>query len=124
MLASIQRHAPSNPVFVGGDIHQNWVGHIKADFTRANSKTIATEFCGTSITSGGGANDDKFKDRLANNPHFVFADAEQRGYGVVELTPKRMTTTLRVVDDVRLKQSQVKTLAVFNVDSGSNKIQG
>jgi alkaline phosphatase D len=123
MLAGIQAHSPSNPVFVGGDIHQNWVGHIKADFTKPNSKTIATEFCGTSITSGGGANDDKFKDRLANNPHFVFADAEQRGYGVVELTPKRLTTTLRVIDDVRLKQTQVNTLAVFNVESGSNTIQ-
>jgi alkaline phosphatase D len=123
MLASIQSHSPSNPVFVGGDIHQNWVGHIKADFTNPNSKTIATEFCGTSITSGGGANDDKFKDRLANNPHFVFADAEQRGYGLVELTPKRMTSTLRVIDDVRLKQTQVSTLAVFNVESGSNTIQ-
>jgi alkaline phosphatase D len=99
------------------------VGHIKADFTNPNSKTIATEFCGTSITSGGGANDDKFKDRLANNPHFVFADAERRGYGVVELTPKRMTSTLRVIDDVRLKQTQVSTLAVFNVESGSNTIQ-
>ncbi len=123
MLASIKAHSPSNPVFVGGDIHQNWVGHVKTDFTKPNSKTIATEFCGTSLTSGGGANDDKFKERLANNPHFVFADAENRGYGVVELTPNHMTTTLRVVDDVRLKQTQVSSLAVFKVESGSNMIQ-
>jgi alkaline phosphatase D len=123
MLSSIQAHQPSNPVFVGGDIHQNWVGHIKADFTKPSSQTIATEFCGTSLTSGGGANDDKFKDRLANNPHFVFADAEQRGYGVVELTPKRMTTTLRVIDDVRLAQTRAKDLAVFHLESGSHTIE-
>ncbi len=122
MLASIQTHKPSNPVFVGGDIHQNWVGHIKADFTQAKSPTIATEFCGTSLTSGGGANDDKLKDRLSNNPHFIFADAEKRGYGVVELTRESMTTTLRVVDDVRQKQTKISTLAVFNVASGSNSI--
>ena len=122
MLGSIQTHRPSNPVFVGGDIHQNWVGHIKADFSKAASPTIATEFCGTSISSTGGLNDEKFKERLANNPHFVFADAEQRGYGVVELTRESMTTTLRVVDNVRQAHTQVSTLAVFHVASGSNSI--
>jgi alkaline phosphatase D len=127
MLASIQKHAPSNPVFVGGDIHQNWVGHVKAGYSNPGSnvqgKVVATEFCGTSLTSGGGENDDKFKDRLANNPHFVFADAEKRGYGVVELTPKRLTTTLRVLDDVRLQASKVSTLAQFVVESGTARVQ-
>jgi alkaline phosphatase D len=123
MLRSIHKHTPSNPVFVGGDIHQNWVGHVKADYTNPSSKALATEFCGTSLTSGGGENDDKFKDRLANNPHFVFADAEKRGYGVVELTPKRLTTTLRGLDDVRLQGSKVSTLAQFVVDSGIVQIQ-
>jgi alkaline phosphatase D len=110
-------------VFVGGDIHQNWVGHVKADFTNPESKTLATEFCGTSLTSGGGDNDDKLKDRLANNPHFVFADAQKRGYGVVELTPKRLTTTLRVVDDVRIQNTTVSSLAQFMVDSATTQIQ-
>jgi alkaline phosphatase D len=123
LLDAIQAHAPRNPVFVGGDIHQNWVGHIKADFTKPSRKTIATEFCGTSLTSGGGANDEKFKERLANNPHFVFADAEQRGYGVVELTPKTLTTTLRVVDDVRQRTTSVSTLAQFVVNTDSAVIQ-
>ncbi len=123
MLASIQKHAPSNPVFVGGDIHQNWVGHVKADYATPRSKAIATEFCGTSLTSGGGENDDKFKDRLSNNPHFVFADAQMRGYGVVTLTPKHLSTTLRVVDDVRLPSGQISTLAQFVVDSGAAKIR-
>jgi alkaline phosphatase D len=123
MLASIQRHRPSNPVFVGGDIHQNWVGHVKADYLNPRSAALATEFCGTSLTSGGGDNDSKFKDRVANNPHFVFADAEMRGYGVVELTPNRLTTTLRVIDDVRQVHTQISTLATFVVDSGHARIQ-
>jgi alkaline phosphatase D len=119
MLASIQSHTPNNPIFVGGDIHQNWVGHVKSDYNKPNSKIIAAEFCGTSITSSGGANDEKFNERLTNNPHFVFADAESRGYGVVELTPQTMTTTLRVINDVRVEKTGVRNLAVFTVNSGS-----
>ncbi len=122
MLSSIQAHSPSNPVFVGGDIHQNWVGHVKSDYSKPNSKTIAAEFCGTSITSNGGVNDEKLKERLSNNPHFIFADAENRGYGVVELTKKTMTTTLRAIDDVRLESTAVRDLAVFTVHHGSPMI--
>ena len=117
MTDAIQTHQVSNPVFVGGDIHQNWVGNVKADYNDARSKTIASEFCGTSISSTGGAND-KIAERLANNPHFVFADAEKRGYGVVELTPKIMTTQLRVLDDVRRENAVISTLASFTVESG------
>ncbi len=122
MLGSIQKHAPSNPVFIGGDIHQNWVGYVKADYSNPRSKTLATEFCGTSLTSTGGSNE-KLSALLENNPHFVFADAERRGYGVVELTPQQLTTTLRVLDDVRLPQASVSTLAQFVVPSNSHKIE-
>ena len=59
---------------------------------------MGVEFCGTSITSRGGGNH-KLPERLAENPHFVFADAQSHGYGVAEFTPTRLTTTLRVVDD-------------------------
>ena len=36
---------------LGGDMHENWVGHVKADYSRADSEAIGVEFCGTSITS-------------------------------------------------------------------------
>ena len=52
------------------------------------------------------------------NPHFVFADAERRGYGVVEFTPKRLTTSLRVVDDVTRRDTAIETLAKFSVEAG------
>jgi len=55
---------------------------------------------------------------LAENPHFVFADAERKGYGVVEFTPKQLTTTLRVVDDVTRQDTRIETLARFVVQAG------
>jgi alkaline phosphatase D len=114
---SLRKHAVANPVLLGGDVHENWVGHIKADYANAASAALGTEFCGTSITSGseGNANVSRI---LAENPHFTFADGVRKGYGVVELTPRTLTTTLRVVDDVARADSGVQTLARFVVQAG------
>jgi len=62
-------------------------------------------------------------ERLAENPHFVFADAQYRGYGVVEFTPGQLSTTLRAVEDVTNPVSGVKTLARFAVASGRPVIE-
>jgi alkaline phosphatase D len=115
MTRSLQRAA--NPVLLGGDMHENWVGHVKADYSRAQSAAIGVEFCGTSITSRSSGKA-KVGELLAENPHFVFADTERRGYGVAEFTPGRMTTTLRVVDDVTRRDTRIETLAAFEVEAG------
>ncbi len=114
---ALQHHQVRNPVFLGGDVHSNWVGHVKADYARAQSKAVGVEFCGTSITSRGGGNDG-LPETLAENPHFVFADRERRGYGVAEFTPKGLTVRLRAVDDATQPDSGVQTLATFAVEPG------
>ena len=53
---ALQRHQAPNPVFLGGDVHANWVGQVKADYARPDSAAVGVEFCGTSITSRGGGN--------------------------------------------------------------------
>ena len=119
---SLRKHAVASPVLLGGDVHENWVGHIKADYADAASPFVGTEFCGTSITSRSAGNA-KIPDYLAENPHFVFADSERKGYGVVELTPRKLTTTLRVVSDVTRADSGVQTLAQFVVQAGRPVIE-
>jgi len=121
-VGSMQRHQLANPVLLGGDVHANWVGHVKTDYARPDSATVGVEFCGTSITSRAGSND-KLPERLAENPHFVFAESEHRGYGVVEFTPQRLTTTLRVVDDVTRPDAKISTLARFTVAAGTSRIE-
>lgn len=116
-IESMQRHQLANAVLLGGDVHENWVGHVKADYARPESAALGVEFCGTSITSRSGGNA-RMPERLAENPHFVFAEAERKGYGVAEFTPTRLTTTLRVVDDVTRKQTKIETLARFVVEAG------
>jgi alkaline phosphatase D len=117
LTASLQRHHVANAVLLGGDVHENWVGHVKADYAKADSASVGVEFCGTGITSRGGGNA-KIAERLAENPHFVFAEGERKGYGVVEITPQRLTATLRVVDDVTQKETRIETLAQFAVEAG------
>jgi alkaline phosphatase D len=119
---SIQRNKLANPVLLGGDVHANWVGHVKADYTKSSSASVGVEFCGTSISSNGGRNDN-LAEQLAKCPHFVMADRERRGYGVVEFTPKQLTTTLRVVDDATRVDSGVANLAQFVVEAGRPVVQ-
>lgn len=119
---AMRQQALPNPVLLGGDVHENWVGHVKADYADVASPAVGVEFCGTSITSRSGGNG-KLTERLAENPHFVFAEAERKGYGVAEFTPGRLTTTLRVVDDVTRQDAGIETLARFEVTAGRPVIE-
>jgi alkaline phosphatase D len=123
LLDSLQRHRVANPVFLGGDMHENWVGHVLADAERPGSDAVGVEFCGTSITSRSSSTPDQVAAWLAANPHFVFADAQRRGYGVCEFTASRLTTTLRVVDDVTRPDPSIATLATFEVAAGRPRVE-
>jgi alkaline phosphatase D len=127
MTNALQKSGVNNPVFLGGDVHENWVGHIKSDYaqtaTAKASAAIGVEFCGTSISSPSSSSFARTASRLAENPHFVFADAAYRGYGVVEFTPKQLTATLRVVDDIKQKTTKVATQAQFVVPAGRAVIE-
>jgi alkaline phosphatase D len=59
---------------------------------------------------------------LAENPHFVFADREKRGYGVAEFTPRQLSVKLRAVEDVTRADSGVNTLASWVVEVGQAKL--
>ena len=117
MTQSIQNNALKNPVLLGGDVHENWVGHVMADAYKDDSAKLGVEFCGAGITARSAGNS-KLTARLAENPHFIFADSERKGYGVVEFTAKQIQTELRVVDDVRQRQTKIETLAKFEVEAG------
>ena len=117
MTQSMQNKALKNPVLIGGDVHENWVGHVMADAYKDDSAKLGVEFCGAGITARSAGNS-KLPARLAENPHFIFADSERKGYGVVEFTAKQIQTELRVVDDVRQPQTKIETLAKFEVEAG------
>ena len=53
----------------------------------------------------------------------MFADTEKRGYGLVDLTPSKLTATLRVIDDVTRVDASVATLAQFSVAGGLSRVE-
>jgi alkaline phosphatase D len=116
LIDAIVTHKPRNPIFVGGDIHQNWVANVHLDPYRTDSPPVASEFCGTSIASRALVTPAQAENIAANNPHCLFADSRQRGYGVVELTPQSATVSLRALDDARRPNAKVVTLAKFVVE--------
>jgi alkaline phosphatase D len=119
---ALQASRASNPVLLGGDVHENWVGHVKADYERPDSANVGVEFCGTSISSRT-SRPESIAVRLAENPHFLHADADHRGYGLAEFTPQRLQVTLRGVDDVTRRDSGVRTLGRFVVEAGRSVVQ-
>ena len=117
LLDTLQQLRPPNPVLFGGDVHENWVGHVKADYDRPDSASLGVEFCGTSITSRT-SEPERIAERLAPNPHFIHADAMQRGYGIADFKPGRLQVQLRMVDDVARRDSRIATGVTFSVEAG------
>ena len=119
---ALQRQGVPDAVFFGGDVHEHWVGAVKADYDDPRSAAVGTEFCGTSITSRTG-DADRVPALLANNPHFVYGEGRWRGYGIADFTPDRVTATLRAIDDPANPDANAFTLAAFTVEAGHRRIE-
>lgn len=115
LIDTLRRHGGSNPLVVGGDIHASIVADVQDDPWSRRPRTIASEVCGTSITSQGGsqAQYDALRDE---NPHFHLARSDRRGYCLLDLRRDGTELTLRTLDTVTLPESRVDTLAKLRTD--------
>jgi alkaline phosphatase D len=104
-------------VVLGGDVHSNYVADLKADFDDAKAPTIASEFCGTSITSLSLAQQ-RIDAARPFNPHIHYGRADQRGYMSFELDSKQLRARVQVVDRPADPASAVTTAARFVVEAG------
>jgi phosphodiesterase/alkaline phosphatase D-like protein len=102
----------SNPVVLSGDWHSNWVNDLDVD-----GETVATEFAGTSISSGIGW-DAAVREGLDANPHVVFYEGGYRGYVLCDVSRDEWRSTLRIVTAPRDAASPAYTLAAFSVADG------
>jgi alkaline phosphatase D len=118
VISAIRQGATENPVFLGGDVHTTYVCDVKADFDDPRSAVIATEFCGTSITSPAGFDARRIAALVEANPHVRFGDAEHRGYLLADLAPRELQVRLRAARDVRQREPAVSTLGTWSVQDG------
>jgi alkaline phosphatase D len=109
LLGSIANRKPGNPLVIGGDVHASYFANLHADPARPESPRIATELCGTSITSQGPAAA-TLNGIVASNPHIVFADGAARGYVVLDIGRDATEAKLRVVETVKRPDAAIATL--------------
>ncbi len=117
LLKSIEQHQLSNPVVLGGDLHSFWVTDLKADYQDDKAPALATEFVGTSISSGG-PNYDVFSLFLPDNPHIKYFESRLRGYVECTIEPHQWVSQLQVVDTVETPDGGLRTLASYGVEAG------
>jgi len=109
----------ANPVVLTGDIHSNWVNDLRVDDRKPELPVVATEFVGTSITSGGNgtAQPVGLATLLAENPCVRFHNRE-RGYVRCIVTPAAWRSDYVVIDDVLKPGGKSTTRASFVVEAG------
>ena len=120
LLSWMAERQQKNFVVITGDIHSAFVMDVTRDAMRPESSpTIATEFIGTSISSGRDGSDRWAQ--LANYetsvPNMKYHNA-RRGYVRCELTPSRWTSDYRLVPYITRPGAPVETAATYVVEHG------
>src|SRR5206468_642017 len=100
LLGAVAERKVPGVVVLGGDVHSHYVADLKADYDDPKSPVMATEFCGTSITSLS-LPQAQIDAARAFNPHIHHSRGDQRGTMHFTLDAKRLEARLRVVADVR-----------------------
>lgn len=117
LLSSALANKLRNPIVIGGDVHHHAVADLKLDFDDPASPVVASEFCGTSITSQARAQ--KYLDAAREaNPHIKLAEGRYRGYVRVEVERGKLTADLRAMASVAEREAACDTLARYIVEHG------
>jgi alkaline phosphatase D len=117
LLESMAARRLANPVVIGGDVHMHWAADLKPDFDDPKSPVVATEFCGTSITSQG-ASQKQVDALLPENPHMKYARSDHRGYVRASIAGGRLTAELIGLETVKKPESRAQVLARLVVEDG------
>ncbi len=118
LLDGVAQRKLSGVVVLGGDVHTHYVSSLKSNFDDPQSATLASEFCGTSISSRSQPQH-QIDAARAFNPHVHLGRGDKRGAIVFDVSPKTLRATLLAVEDARQPDSPVSTLASFVVEAGA-----
>ncbi len=117
LLDTVAARRVPGTVVLGGDVHANYVADLKTDFDDPKGAVVASEFCGTSISSLGLAQS-RLDAALPFNPHVRWGRSDRRGYMRFALEPGRLQVQLRTLRDARDAASAIDTAARFVVEAG------
>lgn len=119
LLGWMAERPRKNFVVLTGDIHASFVMDVTRDALQPASPTIATEFIGTSISSGGDGSDrwGQLSEYETTVPNMKYHSA-RRGYVRCDLTADRWTSDYRTVPFIRTPGATVHTAATYVVENG------
>lgn len=108
----------AGPIVLGGDIHSNWCNDLIADFDDLDAAVVATEFVGTSISSGGNGSEvaRTTQNVLDENPFVNYYNA-QRGYVRCVVEPGLWRSDYQGVDYVTRPGAPLVTRASYVVEN-------
>jgi alkaline phosphatase D len=123
LISSIVEKRLENVVILSGDNHNNWVFDVEQNPDDIRSNVIASEFSGTSLTSGGDGADlaPEFAPILSKNPQVKFHNS-QRGYVRCTVSPKQWTSDYRIVPFVSTPGAPIQTRASFLIEAGKQGV--
>jgi alkaline phosphatase D len=120
LFEDLIKHCVANPIVLSGDVHSFYAADLKQDLDQPisfDNRVIATEFCGTSVTSNSRPQS-RTDQYVAQNPHIKYGRSDCRGFVMMEVTPGRSTVRFQGLDDVWQADSGVTTVAHFVVEAG------
>ncbi|TWI61456.1 alkaline phosphatase D [Pseudoduganella lurida] len=126
LLDAVRGSGAANPLVLSGDVHTFYAAELRRDPTRPSASSnpvVATEFCGTSVTSNSRPQE-RTAQYVAMNPHIRYGRSDRRGFMLFELTPARTSVLFQGLDDVRDPDSGLQTLARFAVEDGKAGMAG
>ncbi|MGV7210974.1 alkaline phosphatase D family protein [Oxalobacteraceae bacterium A2-2] len=120
LLQALGKSGAANPLVLSGDVHSFFAAELRADKLRPVSKAnpvLATEFCGTSVTSPSRPQS-RTEQYVAMNTELKYGRSDKRGYMLLNVTPSETRTLFLALDDVHDASSKIATAASFTVSNG------
>lgn len=120
LFDALAKSRAANPLVLSGDVHTFYAAELRSDFYRPLSNAnpiVATEFCGTSVTSSSRPQA-RTLEYVDMNPHIKYGRSDKRGFMLMEVTPSKTVTNFVGLDDVRNAATGAATVASFVVNAG------
>ena len=115
LMDTLHTSRASNPLVLSGDVHSFFASELTRNPARPRSAAnpvVATEFCGTSITSPSRPQT-RTEQFLRMNPAIKYGRSDKRGYMLLTITPTDTTAHFMALADVHNTASPIARAASF-----------
>ena len=118
LLRAIAEPRVDNVLCLGGDVHRHVAAQLRVRPNEPDSPIVASEFVCSSISSRG-LSEALMELMRSSNPDMLHARSDERGYALIELTPRAASCEFRGTPFPAQADARLTTQARFEVDAGT-----